>query len=1528
MKNQFQQKILYTLIFILINFNFVKASELMESNSNNVFSYNPFFVQNIGQLRQLDNNPDEVLYYSINNNYNIYIYKNKFVVSYKTLNRVSDDLNSDKNSLNLPNISYETNSLKSNRYSIHTIEYKLINTNYDDNSLTEIKNNFKNNFKNNITTESIDFQQNIGQKINFYLSSNNVINEKNDNYIKEYKDIKCSKSITISNLYDGIDVKYYFNNGSFEYDFIVKPFFDYENIKFQINYSNDNNINENKEIIANTNLGNFILSPPISYLVNAVNSTNSNSNSNFNSNSIIKYDTINSKFISKSNYYCFELNEYDKSKTLIIDPILNLNSTYYGGSQIDRFYSITNDTNGDYYALGTTESTTSIAANGFQNNYAGNIDMMLVKFNSKNQRIWATYIGGANYDIGYSVKLKNNILVVAGETSSLSMATPNAHQTTLSGDVDGYLLRLDTAGNLIWASYYGGKKEDKINSVDIDGLNNIVCGGFTLSDENIFADGYQSTKANLSDGLLVKFTKDGVRLWGTYYGGNGNDYINGINIDENNRIYLNGATDSKDLPLKNPFQNTNGGLYDLFFTSFLSNGNLNWSTYFGGNENDFGNLVLNLKEINQSPQNTYLYFIGSTFSTNLGSQGVHKPNYSGDGYDAILTKLDLNGNKVLATYFGGDKTENVRGIVANNSKNEIVISGATQSTNSINLNGFQTNFGGNTDSYFSIFDNNLKLKFSTYYGGTNNDQGREIVLNNTLNVVTAVGFTNSTNSISNNGFQNTLGGNFDGFILNFGDYQIILDTNINLVCFDNKLNIKFSAIGNFNNDNLFDIQLSDTLGNFTNPISLRKVTTASNNNIEITLPNNIILSNNYRIRIVASSPNITSNLSNRFGIYPKLNVNNDILFKTKNECQNNDSKFEVKIHKNYVYKWNIENALYRSKIDSNIVNLAWKSSGQNKVKLSYTLVINNIAYCTDSIEFTVRVNIPPAIAIQKVDFLSDSVCVNKRTKLQATKNSIYKYKWIASEGGLFLNSSNPNGSKDERDNCEVLWLSSGLQSVQVLVTDTTTGCQTLKIIYLNIIDLPNGKIVGVKKPCIDCEFDYNFQLSTNNTVEVKNRLKYVWLVDNQFISNFVQNKEKISVKFKKLGNTLLKLEVTDTLTKCSNNYEYPIEITNYISNDILGSLEACENETVQYSVINRNNFGFSWNITGNYEIIDSSKSTRLIKWLKNLDGNNDNNKINVKRYDQNTQEEIESNLTIKVVNLPPQFELQNNLNLYQNNNQNINYKCKNDTIEYLAKYNKDTNSQVEFVFFDFESGKLSNNSNFVIISKDYNSIKYIPLSNAKFIISATNYNALNCSFNVLDTFEVIDLPISPNMIFQNNKLIIDNNGIGNDENEIFWYYNFNLIQNSNSNEYIPIENGIYSSKFKNKYACISEFSNLIDINLTSIGDGEFNNSNNNNEKYKINLITNNENNIVFEFRNNENNNDKYISNNKLKDIYFVDLLGNSIKLNYFINYENTTFQIKINKNQPNSENLYQLNGNYFIILFVFDEFNLLYKIIN
>ena len=81
--------------------------------------------------------------------------------------------------------------------------------------------------------------------------------------------------------------------------------------------------------------------------------------------------------------------------------------TYYGGELSDSFWSCCVDSTGNIYAVGMTNSLTEIASNGaHQTTYGGgNTDAFLVKFNTNGQRLWATYYGGTGSDQDYACNI-------------------------------------------------------------------------------------------------------------------------------------------------------------------------------------------------------------------------------------------------------------------------------------------------------------------------------------------------------------------------------------------------------------------------------------------------------------------------------------------------------------------------------------------------------------------------------------------------------------------------------------------------------------------------------------------------------------------------------------------------------------------------------------------------------------------------------------------------------------------------------------------------------------------------------------------------------------------------------------------------------------------------------------------------------------------------------------------------------------------------------------------------------------------
>src|SRR5205085_2475889 len=96
-----------------------------------------------------------------------------------------------------------------------------------------------------------------------------------------------------------------------------------------------------------------------------------------------------------------------------------------------------------------------------------------------------------------------------------------------------------------WATYYGGSGYDEGWSCATDTLGNVFLTGYTTSTNNISFAGYQNSHAGgFDDAFLVKFNRNGVLQWGTYFGGSKVDYAYDCATDVFGSAYLAGATTS------------------------------------------------------------------------------------------------------------------------------------------------------------------------------------------------------------------------------------------------------------------------------------------------------------------------------------------------------------------------------------------------------------------------------------------------------------------------------------------------------------------------------------------------------------------------------------------------------------------------------------------------------------------------------------------------------------------------------------------------------------------------------------------------------------------------------------------------------------------------------------------------------------------------------------------------------------------------------------------------------------------------
>ena len=186
------------------------------------------------------------------------------------------------------------------------------------------------------------------------------------------------------------------------------------------------------------------------------------------------------------------------------------------------------DASGNVYLAGFTDSPAGIASGGHDNTFAGGTgffpwDVFLVKFNSTGVRQWSTYYGGAGDEGGsneasVAVDATSGDVYLAGTTGSNTGIASGGFDNTFGGGSiygDAFLVRFNSAGTRLWATYYGGMGEEVATSVTTDVSGNVYLAGYTQSSSGIASGGFDNTFGGVWDAFLVKFNSSGVRQWAT-----------------------------------------------------------------------------------------------------------------------------------------------------------------------------------------------------------------------------------------------------------------------------------------------------------------------------------------------------------------------------------------------------------------------------------------------------------------------------------------------------------------------------------------------------------------------------------------------------------------------------------------------------------------------------------------------------------------------------------------------------------------------------------------------------------------------------------------------------------------------------------------------------------------------------------------------------------------------------------------------------------------------------------------------------
>ncbi|MES2394611.1 MAG: SBBP repeat-containing protein [Bacteroidota bacterium] len=217
---------------------------------------------------------------------------------------------------------------------------------------------------------------------------------------------------------------------------------------------------------------------------------------------------------------------------------------------------------------------------------AGNYDIFINKFNVLGDFVWAKRIGGVNFDNVNALAVDRfGSVYTAGYFQGTIDFDPGSTISNLNsaGNYDGYLNKLDSAGNFVWAKKMGGTGADEASAITTDVLGNIYTAGYFPGTVDFDPDLgiYNLTSSGNDDIFITKLTMSGVFVWAKKLGGTQGERVSSIVLDTASNVYTTGYTsgNSDFDPGAAVYTISNGG---AFLSKLTKAGDFVWAKSISG----------------------------------------------------------------------------------------------------------------------------------------------------------------------------------------------------------------------------------------------------------------------------------------------------------------------------------------------------------------------------------------------------------------------------------------------------------------------------------------------------------------------------------------------------------------------------------------------------------------------------------------------------------------------------------------------------------------------------------------------------------------------------------------------------------------------------------------------------------------------------------------------------------------------------------------------------------------------------------
>lgn len=385
----------------------------------------------------------------------------------------------------------------------------------------------------------------------------------------------------------------------------------------------------------------------------------------------------------------------------------------FGGTNEETAHAVIETSDGGYALLGFTKSIDGdITTKQLEVN-----DFWLLKLDSEGAVMWNKTYGGSDDDRGRDIiQTMDGGYAIAGYSKSSDGDASNNE-----GQHDNWLLKLDSAGNILWEKSFGFAGHDHLYSILQTADGGYFLGGFldvTESNGEGSSGKGISTNHGVGEFWGQKLDANGNLQWRRYFGGSNNDRIHAVLQADDGGYVLAGFTESNDFDITE-----SNGSYDFWVIKISAIGEMVWQNTYGGTEIDIAYAATN--------SNDGGYVIAGHTISNDADVGGNNGNS-----DIWVIKINGSGNLVWEKTYGGTQYEAAWAIDTDHNGG-FVIAGNAKSTD-----GNLTANHGENDFWVLQIDAQGKLLFQKTIGGSGLDFAYGIAATSNGKII-AVGDTES-----------------------------------------------------------------------------------------------------------------------------------------------------------------------------------------------------------------------------------------------------------------------------------------------------------------------------------------------------------------------------------------------------------------------------------------------------------------------------------------------------------------------------------------------------------------------------------------------------------------------------------------------------------------------------------------------------------------------------------------------------------------------------------------------------------------